>query len=278
MDLFPDLVVMMRQDSSTLEDTAYIAKAYIEQGRESFLQIHGVLLADILESSLGSLGDKGSLMMTDIAATLLKQFPADGPRLIARSLARMLQDVQPEGQESSIVKGGYASLFARIWLTNPAFLQEFLQGIGPSADPTRAYLSLFDALFSAATKIEGLANRRLIAAALSAVASTPGDEALSRLPAALQFSAAVVAELEMPNSDPYSLGQDYWIAQGEPEEDSSFKDTAEQLVGADILSQLDLKCECRRRLEEAAAVHGREKVEAAVAAAGPSVAAALNKV
>jgi len=281
MALFPELCGLMRQDSSSLEDTAFICKTYVQLGREALLREHGSALAGVLDGMLGSLGDRGALLLVEVFVTVVREFPLEGPRLLARPLARMFQEIQPTGTESSVVCGAYAGVLARVWLTNPVFHQEFLQGLGGDA----AHHTMVQALVTRATKSDGLSVRRVVACAAAAVASTSagGEASLSLLPAILTFAATVATEADR-GGDASNLGGDYWIAQGEPDEDAGYsldagfhKEQREREEGADAVNRLDVRVEVTRRLEEAAAAHGPEKVKLALAAADPQALAELRR-
>ena len=102
------------------------------------------------------------------------------------------------------------------------------------------------------------------------------------LPGVLAFAAMVAREADQASEGGCNLGVDYWIAQGEPEEDAAgsmaclYREQRERAAGADPIHLLDVRAEVQRRLDEAAALHGAEPVQRALAAAGAGVAAELR--
>jgi len=289
-ELFPELITLMRRDSSSLPQTLAIVEGYVLVGREPFLQAHGLTIAAMVEELLGTLRDKAALQLLDLPHTMLREFGEDAARLLARPLGKMLEFLRA-GSESLVVEVGFLEVLVRVWLSSPQFYLTFLteltaaSGVPASAPgaPPAAFFWVVDAILQRFARIKGTSTRRILACALCSVASAPGDDSLRRLPEALGACAAVLQELDA-GADPHGVSSDVWVAYGEPDDSEdeeapgdALRDCKAANVANDALLRVDVAVEVSRRLEEAVGVHGSARLDAALSGVDPSALALLKR-
>uniref|UniRef100_A0A0E0LQ50 Importin N-terminal domain-containing protein n=1 Tax=Oryza punctata TaxID=4537 RepID=A0A0E0LQ50_ORYPU len=86
LDLFPYLVGIVNRSFDHLEVTINIIEDYIIFGGSEFLKRHGASLANILDTIVGNVNDKGLLTALPIIDLLIQLFPQEAPPLISSAL------------------------------------------------------------------------------------------------------------------------------------------------------------------------------------------------
>ncbi|RLM87666.1 importin-11 [Panicum miliaceum] len=130
LDLFPYLVGIVNRSFDHLEVTIKILEDYTIFGGSEFLKSHGASLANIIDTIVGNVNDKGLLTSLPIVDLLIQIFPLEAPPLISSALQKLIfiSLSQDDGQNPSrtAVRASSGAILARLLVMNTNFSAQLL--------------------------------------------------------------------------------------------------------------------------------------------------------
>jgi len=130
LDLFPYLVGIVNRSFDHLEVTIKIIEDYAIFGGSEFLKSHGASLANIIDTIIGNVNDKGLLTSLPIVDLLIQIFPLEAPPLISSALQKLIfiSLSQDDGQNPSrtAVRASSGAILARLLVMNTNFSAQLL--------------------------------------------------------------------------------------------------------------------------------------------------------
>jgi len=113
-----------------LEVTIKIIEDYAIFGGSEFLKRHGASLANIIDTIVGNVNDKGLLTSLPIVDLLIQIFPLEAPPLISSALQKLIfiSLSQDDGQNPSrtAVRASSGAILARLLVMNTNFSAKLL--------------------------------------------------------------------------------------------------------------------------------------------------------
>jgi len=113
-----------------LEVTIKIIEDYAIFGGSEFLKSHGASLANIIDTIIGNVNDKGLLTSLPIVDLLIQIFPLEAPPLISSALQKLIfiSLSQDDGQNPSrtAVRASSGAILARLLVMNTNFSAQLL--------------------------------------------------------------------------------------------------------------------------------------------------------
>jgi len=178
-----------------------IVSSLVLLGGAPFLQQHGPDLAALLAGYIGTVNERGTLLLLPPVDLLLLLFPADAPALLAPALQRLLA-LLLGGGEPSVVVANALGVFARLLLQNPGAFQQLL--LAAAAGGAAAAGSGAERVVGALTElwvdrmdcVAAPLARKLSALALCALLPLPSKSQLAHVPAIIGHATAVWHEVE----------------------------------------------------------------------------------
>lgn len=303
--IFPHLVAAMERSTEHMATGMNITASCVLLGGADFLPQHGAGLVQILCGFIGNVKERGMLALMPTMHLVIQSFPGEGPHLLGPALQRLLADVL-SGREPGLVVAAALGVFARVLLQNgPAFLALFqaaapyvqppadaagaggtVAGGAGGADPAqRLLLALVDLWLDRFDCIGQLGARKLSALALCVAATLPLPALLERLEIIVTHVTSVWFEVEgselagsvhLRAEDIVSQARDEdGLAAVNSEEAEGESSRRLALHEADPVVILCLSAFARQQLEAAAAAHG-VALSAALNAISPSLAGQLQ--
>ncbi len=175
-------------------------------GGAPFLQQHGGDLAQLLAGYVGTVNERGMLLLLPPLDLLLVMFPADAPALLAPALQRLLALLLAGGEPTAVVANSLGVL-ARLLLQNPGAFQQLVVataaasgggGGGPAvaATPEQVVHALTEIWVDKFDSITNPLARKLSALALCALLALPSKSQLAAAPAIVGHVTAAWHEVE----------------------------------------------------------------------------------
>lgn len=293
LDLFPYLVGIMNRSFDHLEVTMKIIEDYIIFGGSEFLKSHGASLANIIDTIVGNVNDKGLLTALPIVDLLIQIFPLEAPPLISSALQKLtfISLSQDDGQNPSrtTVRASSGAILARLLVMNTNFSAQLLsepallasiQQAGISVN-NNLLLSLVDMWIDKVDDANAIQQKEY-AMALSIILTLQVPQVIDKLDDILSVcTTVIIGSREVKTEDDTSgdITSSSWIGNdGSGYSNTSSKELRKrQVKDSDPIKQASLENVLRENLKACAVFHGNEAFNAAIGRIHPSAFAQLQQ-
>uniref|UniRef100_A0A453AK08 Importin-7/11-like TPR repeats domain-containing protein n=4 Tax=Aegilops tauschii TaxID=37682 RepID=A0A453AK08_AEGTS len=150
MDLFPYLVGIVNRSFDHLEVGVNIVEDYTIFGGSEFLKSHGTSLANVLDTIVGNVNDKGLLTTLPVIDLLIQLFPQEAPPLISSALQKLifisLSRDDEHNPSRTTVRASSGAILARLLVMNTNFSAQLLSEPALLANIQQSGISLKDNL------------------------------------------------------------------------------------------------------------------------------------
>eukprot|EP01083_Nonionella_stella_P039055 106212_1 len=269
--LFPNWIAHTKDSILFVATGMKILESYILLGGADFLQMHGEAISSILQASLTTLIDEGTLKVAEVVATLTDMFPAECPRFCAPLLAHMATELvtRHANVRGTGVKllNEFLHVFARLAFQNYSGFLEFLANLSKTQNQNveelilRIWIDRFDSIALPF-------RRRLSALALCNFLASRSPAVLRLvLPAAFSFITSV---LFMEHNDE----GDAIFPQYDPNPDRSLWteiDRRQNLAKIDPAPQLNIAEYLNEKLKRCSELNGEQNIQQLVASMDQSI-------
>ncbi|KAK9844039.1 hypothetical protein WJX81_002691 [Elliptochloris bilobata] len=314
LELLPHLAAIMDRQTEHVAIVMPILAAAALLGGDGLMAAHGPVVAHVLAAGLGTLNERGTLLVLGAMELVMSAFPAEAPAALEVPLQRLLAALLA-GSETGQVIAAACGIFARLLLApgSPDLALAFFRRAPPPPSPQAAasaaglpnggaahtlagsrtpggggyaaLLAFVDLWLDRFDAIPGLLHRKLGALGLTALLALPVPALVARLELIAAHVTAVWFEVEGSDmAGRESIGYDYLAPQRQENfsADTVNSEDAEgetlrrrRLRETDPVVCLRLSDVLRARLTQAAAMHG-PAFQAAGAAMDPALASQLQ--
>ncbi|ONM26374.1 ARM repeat superfamily protein [Zea mays] len=307
LDLFPYLVGIMNRSFDHLEVTMKIIEDYIIFGGSEFLKSHGASLANIIDTIVGNVNDKGlltALPIVDLLIQLMRGnlvfryakftiFPLEAPPLISSALQKLtfISLSQDDGQNPSrtTVRASSGAILARLLVMNTNFSAQLLSEPALLASIQQAGISvnnnlLFSLVDMWIDKVDdaNAIQQKEYAMALSVILTLQVPQVIDKLDDILSVcTTVIIGSREVKTDDDTSgdITSSSWIGNdGSGYSNTSSKELRKrQVKDSDPIKQTSLEMVLRENLKACAVFHGDAAFNAAIGRIHPSSFAQLQQ-
>ncbi|ONM26359.1 ARM repeat superfamily protein [Zea mays] len=293
LDLFPYLVGIMNRSFDHLEVTMKIIEDYIIFGGSEFLKSHGASLANIIDTIVGNVNDKGLLTALPIVDLLIQIFPLEAPPLISSALQKLtfISLSQDDGQNPSrtTVRASSGAILARLLVMNTNFSAQLLSEPALLASIQQAGISvnnnlLFSLVDMWIDKVDdaNAIQQKEYAMALSVILTLQVPQVIDKLDDILSVcTTVIIGSREVKTDDDTSgdITSSSWIGNdGSGYSNTSSKELRKrQVKDSDPIKQTSLEMVLRENLKACAVFHGDAAFNAAIGRIHPSSFAQLQQ-
>lgn len=270
-----------------------IIEDYIIFGGSEFLKSHGASLANIIDTIVGNVNDKGLLTALPIVDLLIQIFPLEAPPLISSALQKLtfISLSQDDGQNPSrtTVRASSGAILARLLVMNTNFSAQLLsepallasiQQAGISVN-NNLLLSLVDMWIDKVDDANAIQQKEY-AMALSIILTLQVPQVIDKLDDILSVcTTVIIGSREVKTEDDTSgdITSSSWIGNdGSGYSNTSSKELRKrQVKDSDPIKQASLENVLRENLKACAVFHGNEAFNAAIGRIHPSAFAQLQQ-
>ncbi|KAJ1292538.1 hypothetical protein BS78_02G399200 [Paspalum vaginatum] len=293
LDLFPYLVGIVNRSFDHLEVTIKIIEDYTIFGGSEFLKSHGASLANIIDTIVGNVNDKGLLTTLPIVDLLIQIFPLEAPPLLSSTLQKLIfiSLSQDDGQNPSrtTVRASSGAILARLLVMNTNFSAQLLsepallssiQQAGVSVN-NNLLLSLVDMWIDKVDDANAIQQKEY-AMALSVILTLQVPQVIDKLDDILSVcTTVIIGSREVKTEDDTSgdITSSSWIGNdGSGYSSTSSKELRKrQVKDSDPIKQTSLENVLRENLKACALLHGDAAFNAAIGRIHPSAFAQLQQ-
>ncbi|CAN6176755.1 unnamed protein product [Urochloa humidicola] len=293
LDLFPYLVGILNRSFDLLEVTIKIIEDYTIFGGSEFLKSHGASLANIVDTIVGNVNDKGLLTALPVVDLLIQLFPLEAPPLISSALQKLIfiSLSQDDGQNPSrtTVRASSGAILARLLVMNTNFSAQLLSESALLASIQQAgiavnnnlLISLVDMWIDKVDDANAIQQKEY-AMALSVVLTLQVPQVIDKLDDILSVcTTVIIGSREVKTDDDTSgdITSSSWIGNdGSGYSNTSSKELRKrQVKDSDPIKQASLENVLRENLKACAALHGDAAFNAAISRIHPSAFAQLQQ-
>ncbi|CAN6200368.1 unnamed protein product [Urochloa humidicola] len=293
LDLFPYLVGILNRSFDHLEVTIKIIEDYTIFGGSEFLKSHGASLANIVDTIVGNVNDKGLLTALPVVDLLIQIFPLEAPPLISSALQKLIfiSLSQDDGQNPSrtTVRASSGAILARLLVMNTNFSAQLLSESALLASIQQAgiavnnnlLISLVDMWIDKVDDANAIQQKEY-AMALSVVLTLQVPQVIDKLDDILSVcTTVIIGSREVKTDDDTSgdITSSSWIGNdGSGYSNTSCKELRKrQVKDSDPIKQASLENVLRENLKACAALHGDAAFNAAISRIHPSAFAQLQQ-
>uniref|UniRef100_A0A0E0EGH6 Importin N-terminal domain-containing protein n=1 Tax=Oryza meridionalis TaxID=40149 RepID=A0A0E0EGH6_9ORYZ len=292
LDLFPYLVGIVTRSFDHLEVTINIIEDYIIFGGSEFLKRHGASLANILDTIVGNVNDKGLLTALPIIDLLIQLFPQEAPPLISSALQKLificLNQDDEHNPSRTTVRASAGAILARLLVMNTNFTGQLLsepalltsiQQTGISVN-NNLLLSLVDMWID---KVDdaNVIQQKEYAMALSVILTLHVPRVIDKLDDILSVCTTVIMggrEVKTEDDTSGDITSSSWLGN----DNSGYSNTSKELrkrqvKDSDPIKQASLEDMLRDNLKACAALHGDATFNAAIGRIHPAAFAQLQQ-
>jgi hypothetical protein len=292
LDLFPYLVGIVTRSFDHLEVTINIIEDYIIFGGSEFLKRHGASLANILDTIVGNVNDKGLLTALPIIDLLIQLFPQEAPPLISSALQKLificLNQDDEHNPSRTTVRASAGAILARLLVMNTNFTGKLLsepalltsiQQTGISVN-NNLLLSLVDMWID---KVDdaNVIQQKEYAMALSVILTLHVPQVIDKLDDILSVCTTVIMggrEVKTEDDTSGDITSSSWLGN----DNSGYSNTSKELrkrqvKDSDPIKQASLEDMLRDNLKACAALHGDATFNAAIGRIHPAAFAQLQQ-
>uniref|UniRef100_A0A0E0QD39 Importin N-terminal domain-containing protein n=1 Tax=Oryza rufipogon TaxID=4529 RepID=A0A0E0QD39_ORYRU len=292
LDLFSYLVGIVTRSFDHLEVTINIIEDYIIFGGSEFLKRHGASLANILDTIVGNVNDKGLLTALPIIDLLIQLFPQEAPPLISSALQKLificLNQDDEHNPSRTTVRASAGAILARLLVMNTNFTGKLLsepalltsiQQTGISVN-NNLLLSLVDMWID---KVDdaNVIQQKEYAMALSVILTLHVPQVIDKLDDILSVCTTVIMggrEVKTEDDTSGDITSSSWLGN----DNSGYSNTSKELrkrqvKDSDPIKQASLEDMLRDNLKACAALHGDATFNAAIGRIHPAAFAQLQQ-
>ncbi|RLN33595.1 importin-11 [Panicum miliaceum] len=306
LDLFPYLVGIVNRSFDHLEVTIKIIEDYAIFSGSEFLKSHGASLANIIDTIVGNVNDKGLLTSLPIVDLLIQIFPLEAPPLISSALQKLIfiSLSQDDGQNPSrtAVRASSGAILARLLVMNTNFSAQLLSEPPLLASIQQAGIAVNNNLLISLIdmwidKVDdaNATQQKEYAMALSVVLTLQVPQVIDKLDDILSVcTTVIIGSREVKTDDDTSgdITSSSWIGNdGSGYSNTSSKELRkrqlckdnvsesclDQVEDSDPIKQASLENVLRENLKACAALHGDAAFNAAISRIHPSAFAQLQQ-
>ncbi|PUZ73576.1 hypothetical protein GQ55_2G485400 [Panicum hallii var. hallii] len=293
LDLFPYLVGIVNRSFDHLEVTIKILEDYTIFGGSEFLKSHGASLANIIDTIVGNVNDKGLLTSLPIVDLLIQIFPLEAPPLISSALQKLIfiSLSQDDGQNPSrtAVRASSGAILARLLVMNTNFSAQLLSEPPLLASIQQAGIAVNNNLLIPLIdmwidKVDdaNATQQKEYAMALSVVLTLQVPQVIDKLDGILSVcTTVIIGSREVKTDDDTSgdITSSSWIGNdGSGYSNTSSKELRKrQVKDSDPIKLASLENVLRENLKACAVLHGDAAFNAAISRIHPSAFAQLQQ-
>ncbi|VAH25969.1 unnamed protein product [Triticum turgidum subsp. durum] len=290
MDLFPYLVGIVNRSFDHLEVAVNIIEDYTIFGGSEFLKSHGTSLANVLDTIVGNVNDKGLLTTLPVIDLLIQLFPQEAPPLISSALQKLifisLSRDDEHNPSRTTVRASSGAILARLLVMNTNFSAQLLSEPTLLANIQQSGISLKDNLLLSLVDmwIDKVDNASAIqqkeyAMALSVVLTLQIPQVIDKLDDILSVCTTVIIggrEVKTEDDSSGDITSSSWLGNDNSGYSSKFL-KKRQAKDLDPIKQASLENILRENLKACAAHHGDSTFNAAISRIHPSSFAQLQQ-
>ncbi|KAM3372336.1 hypothetical protein ACQJBY_019302 [Aegilops geniculata] len=290
MDLFPYLVGIVNRSFDHLEVAVNIVEDYTIFGGSEFLKSHGTSLANVLDTIVGNVNDKGLLTTLPVIDLLIQLFPQEAPPLISSALQKLifisLSRDDEHNPSRTTVRASSGAILARLLVMNTNFSAQLLSEPALLANIQQSGISLKDNLLLSLVDmwIDKVDNATAIqqkeyAMALSVVLTLQIPQVIDKLDDILSVCTTVIIggrEVKTEDDSSGDITSSSWLGNDNSGYSSKFL-KKRQAKDLDPIKQASLENILRENLKACAAHHGDSTFNAAISRIHPSSFAQLQQ-
>lgn len=293
LDLFPYLVGIMNRSFDHVEATINIIEDYTIFGGSEFLKSHGASLANILDTIVGSVNDKGLLTALPIIDLLVQLFPQEAPPLISSALQKLifisLSQDDEHNPSRTAVRASSGAILAKLLVMNTNFSAQLLSEPALLANIQQAGISVNNNLLLSLVdmwidKVDdaNVIQQKEYAMALSVILTLQVPQFIDKLDDILSVCTTVIIggrQVKTEDDTSGDITSSSWLGN----DNSGYSNTSSkelrkrQVKDSDPIKQASLEDVLRENLKACAALHGDATFNAAISRIHPAAFAQLQQ-
>ncbi|KAF8402614.1 hypothetical protein HHK36_010703 [Tetracentron sinense] len=288
LGLFPCLVEIMERNFDHFQVAISIIEGYIILGGTEFLNMHASTVANLLDSIVRNVNDRGLLSMLPIIEILIQCFPMEAPSLISNTLQKLILICLSGGDDrdpsKTAVKASSAAILARTLVMNTNYLAHLtsepslssaLQQAGVQIEEN-ILLCLVDIWLEKVDNVTSI-QRKTFGLALSIILTLRVPQVLDKLDQILSVCTSVILSGNDDFNEEESSGDNMNSTETHSEGTIPSKEfKRKQIKASDPIKQLSLETSVRDNLQTCAILHGESSFNAAISRMHPSAFAQLQ--